>query len=98
MLIETLLMTGSLAVSYKVGKVLARALGRYPSKEIEKKRDSLQSKLDIMIDFYKIEDITMRSLLNELNEELSEVVSEKDYLKVEVKVEKYWDIYKKKVG
>lgn len=51
-----------------------------------------------MIDFYKSEDITMRSLLNELNEELSEVVSEKDYLKVEVKVEKYWDIYKKKVG
>ena len=38
-------------VLYGTGKAISRALGGYPSKEVEKKIDALQPKLNVMFKF-----------------------------------------------
>lgn len=92
MVVESLLIAGVLSASYKVGKVIARTAGLYPSKEVEKKTESLQTKVDILMDYYKGNQ-AMISKLEELTKELDGVNSEEDYIKAEGKVDIYWKRY-----
>lgn len=83
-------------VLYGTGKAIGRALGGYPSKEVEKKIDALQPKLNVMFKFYESKNNTSKvSDLENLNKRLSNVITEEDYLEVEIEVEKFWNIYKK---
>ena len=83
-------------VLYGTGKAISRALGGYPSKEVEKKIDALQPKLNVMFKFYESKNNTSKiSDLENLNKRLSNVITEEDYLEVEIEVEKFWNIYKK---
>lgn len=80
-------------VLYGTGKAISRALGGYPSKE---KIDALQPKLNVMFKFYESKNNTSKvSDLENLNKRLSNVITEEDYLEVEIEVEKFWNIYKK---
>ena len=83
-------------VLYGTGKAISRALSGYPSKEVEKKIDALQPKLNVMFEFYESKNNTSKvSDLENLNKRLSNVITEEDYLEVEIEVEKFWNIYKK---
>ena len=83
-------------VLYGTGKAISIALGGYPSKEVEKKIDALQPKLNVMFKFYESKNNTSKvSDLENLNKRLSNVITEEDYLEVEIEVEKFWNIYKK---
>lgn len=83
-------------VLYGTGKAISRALGGYPSKEVEKNIDALQPKLNVMFEFYESKNNTSKvSDLENLNKRLSNVITEEDYLEVEIEVEKFWNIYKK---
>lgn len=79
-------------VLYGTGKAISRALGGYPKKKI----DALQPKLNVMFKFYESKNNTSKvSDLENLNKRLSNVITEEDYLEVEIEVEKFWNIYKK---
>lgn len=81
-------------VLYGTGKAISRALGGYP--RVEKKIDALQPKLNVMFKFYESKNNTSKvSDLENLNKRLSNVITEEDYLEVEIEVEKFWNIYKK---
>ena len=76
-------------VLYGTGKAISRALGGYPSKEVEKNIDALQPKLNVMFEFYESKNNTSKvSDLENLNKRLSNVITEEDYLEVEIEVEK----------
>lgn len=47
-------------VLYGTGKAISRALGGYPSKEVEKKIDALQPKLNVMFEFYESKIILLK--------------------------------------
>ncbi len=83
-------------VLYGTGKAISRALGGYPSKEVEKNIDALQPKLNVMFEFYESKIILLKyQILRILIKRLSNVITEEDYLEVEIEVEKFWNIYKK---
>ncbi len=49
-----------------------------------------------MFKFYESKNNTSKvSDLENLNKRLSNVITEEDYLEVEIEVEKFWNIYKK---
>jgi len=81
---------------YAAGKSIARSAGAYPSKEVEKKIDALRPKLNVMTEFYKDKKNSKKlAELEDLDDRLTSAITEEDYLKVEVDVEKFWDTYKK---